>query len=231
MKIIDAHGHIDYITCDIQRDVVGMICCATNESDWDKIVNLMMQNNCVYGAFGIHPWFVDTVNDNFIKSLRVLLESNPCYMIGEIGLDKYKPNMEKQMDIFIQQFDLATELHRTMFLHCVGAWDKILHVLKQYKKSELPIIVVHDFNENQDITNKLLQYENVVFSFGKNALYGKNCRIAQIPSNRILVESDGKIDIVLTDVIEKIANIKDDANIPDIIYNNTKRIMNNGQIK
>ncbi|MBQ2339930.1 MAG: TatD family hydrolase, partial [Bacteroidaceae bacterium] len=44
-----------------------------------------------------------------------------------------------------------------VFLHCVGAWDKILHVLKQYKKSELPIIVIHDFNGSDEILQNIIQ--------------------------------------------------------------------------
>ena len=231
MKIIDAHSHIDYITCDMQPDVVGMICCATQESDWNKIINLIMQKKCVYGAFGVHPWFIQSITDGFYVRLEKLLKSNSEYMIGEIGLDKYKPDIDNQIKIFINQFDLAIQLKRTVFIHCVGAWDKLLHILKQYKQSELPVIVVHDFNENEDITNKLLKYDNVVFSVGKNAVYGKNCRIEQIPLNRILVETDAKSDIMLEDIINKIIDIKKDKNVPNIIYNNTKWVLNNGQVK
>lgn len=227
MKIIDSHTHIDYITCDIQPDVVGVVCCSTEESDWNKIVDLMMKNNCVYGAFGVHPWFIESVKNDFYNDLEMLLKSNQKYMIGEIGLDKYKPNIEKQIDVFVKQFNIAINLKRPVFLHCVGAWDKMLHILKRYKLSELPIIVAHDFNANADITDKLIKYKNIMFSLGKNSVYGKNSRISQIPLNRILIESDGKSDVVLKDIITEISNIKKDTNVPRIIYNNTKWVLNN----
>ena len=70
--------------------------------------------------------------------------------------------------------------------------------------------------------------DNVYFSFGKNALYGDFCRITQIDSNQILVETDGKSDTDLIDIINKIANIKNNPNMPQIIYNNTKGILRNG---
>ena len=69
---------------------------------------------------------------------------------------------------------------------------------------------------------------NIYFSFGKNVVYDRNCRIQQIPIDKILVESDGKMDAILIDIINKIVDIKNDKNAPDIIYNNTKRFLKNG---
>lgn len=227
MKIIDAHTHIDYITCDVQPDVVGAICCAVAESDWNKIIDLTKHDNRIYGAVGVHPWVVDSVKDDFYIRLIKLLETNSNYMVGEIGLDKYKPNMQKQIEVFTTQFDIATKLNRIVFLHCVGAWDKILCVLKQYKNSRMPKIVVHNFNANKDILEKLLEYKNIYFSLGKNAVYGKNCRIEQIPVNRILVETDGKKEVLLKDILLKIMQIKNDKNIADVIYDNTLKVLKN----
>lgn len=227
MKILDAHTHIDYITCDYQHDVVGAVCCSTKESEWLNLENIIATNNCVYGAFGVHPWFVNDVTNDFDKRLENLLQTNPNYMVGEIGLDKHKPNMDKQIDVFIKQLDIAIKLHRNIFIHCVGAWDKMLYIFKQFKKYSCPIFVIHGFNENDDILSKLLKYENVYFSIGKNALYDRNCRIEQIPSNRILIESDGKSNVSLVDVLNKIIEIKHDKNMPDIIYNNTSKVLNN----
>lgn len=228
MKIIDAHTHLDYITHDMQPDVVGCVCCATLEDEWQKIIGLMKANNAVYGAFGVHPWFIDSVTKDFDKRLEFLLKSNSNYMVGEIGLDKHKPDMDKQIKIFIKQFDVSVKLKRTVCLHCVGAWDKILHILKQYRTKNLPIIVAHGFNENEDILNKLLRYENIFFSLGKNCVYGKNCRIEQIPENRILIESDGKKEVLLSDLVDKISKIKNESNMANTIYDNTKRVLNNG---
>jgi TatD DNase family protein len=224
MKIIDAHSHIDYITHDSQDDVVGTVCCATKESDWNILIEMMQNDKNIYGAFGIHPWFIDTTEKDFDKRLEDLLKTNSKYMVGEIGLDKYKPDMEKQIEVFQKQFDVAIRLKRTMFLHCVGAWDKILHVLKQYKQSELPTIVLHDFNANDEILTKLLQYKNIYFSSGKNVVYDRFCRIEDIPNDRILIETDADKNIVLKKLVEKIS--KDES----VIYDNTLRVLNNGQI-
>ncbi len=230
MKIIDAHSHIDYITHDFQSDVVSTVVCATRESEWEKLTNLTQNDICVHGAFGVHPWFVDSVDMGWDVRLESLLKTNRNFMVGEIGLDKNYPNMDKQIEIFQYQFDIASRLKRIVFVHCVGAWDKILHVLKQYKISELPIIVFHSFNASDDVINNLLKNykNNVYFSFGKNALYGGIRCITQIPDDKILVESDGKFDVMLRDIIDKILIEKNNPDMANIIYNNAVKVLKNG---
>ena len=228
MKIIDVHSHIDYITHDIQPCVVGTCCCAVNESQWSVLDSMVKQDQNIYGAFGVHPWFIKDIKDDFDSRLKALLKTNRSYMVGEIGIDKFKPNLEKQIMFFVQQLNVAVDLQRTIVLHCVGAWDKIFQILKEYKKSELPMIIVHGFNESRQIMQNLLDNYDVVFSLGKNALYGKNCRIEQIPDNKIVVETDGKTDISLIDLINQIAEIKHNPNIAQIIYDNTLRVLKNG---
>ena len=113
-------------------------------------------------------------------------------------------------------------------MHCVGAWDKVLHILKQYKQSDLPIIVAHAFNANEDILQQLLKINNVMFSFNKIYVCGKNSCIEQIPNNKILVESDAKSNSNLTQIIEQIIHIKNNMDMPNMIYANTQRMIKNG---
>ena len=230
MKIIDAHSHIDYITHIFQKDVVGTVCCTTSESERELLINKMQNDNRIYGCFGVHPWFVSDVKDGFENRLEQILKSNDSFMVGEIGLDKYKPDMDKQVHVFEEQFDIAVKLKRTVFIHCVGAWDKILHILKQYKKSELPIIVAHDFNGSIEILNNLIQNYNIFFSIHKIDKTQEINRIRQIDINRILVETDAKSNIILNDVIKKISDIKKESDADKIIYENTLKVLNNGKI-
>lgn len=226
MKIIDAHSHIDYISCKYQSDIVRTICCSTKESDWDKLVEIVYTDKNIYGCFGIHPWFVQDISDGFETRLYDLLKTNDSFMVGEIGLDKYKSGIDKQIDVFQKQFDVAIKLKRTVFLHCVGAWDKILHILKQYKKSELPIIVAHDFNGSIEILNNLVKNYDMLFSFNKIDKSQEISRIQHIPINKILVETDAQKDISLKEIINKISVIKNESDIWKIIYENTLRILN-----
>lgn len=230
MKIIDAHSHIDYITHNFQTNVVGTVCCTTTESDWINLIKLIKKDKRVYGCFGIHPWFVSDFKVGFDDRLEQLLKSDDSFMVGEIGLDKYKPDMNRQIEIFQKQFDIAIKLKRTVFLHCVGAWDKVFRILKQYNKSELPVIVVHDFNGSIDILNNLIQNYNVMFSLHRTDKIQEISRIEQIPINRILVETDARSDIVLHDVVDNISKIKNESDACQIIYENTLRVLNDEKV-
>lgn len=224
MKIIDAHSHIDYISHNIQTDVVGTICCTTKESEWGALVNIVANDANVYGAFGVHPWFANDITDGFDKRLFDLLKLNDSFMVGEIGLDKYKPDIDNQIDVFIKQMDIAIELNRPIFLHCVGAWDKILHILKQYKN--LPIIIAHDFNGGPEILKTLIKNYDFMFSIHRADKPTEIQRIEEIPVDKILVESDAKSDVALRNLIDKISNIKKNKDANEIIYKNTQRILN-----
>ena len=223
MQIIDAHSHIDYITCDLQPDVVGVICCANNQNDWVELVDIINHKNNVYGAFGIHPWFVQDAKPEFENELSDLLKNNNHFMIGEIGLDKYKPYMDKQIEVFEKQLRIAVDFNRPVFLHCVGAWDKILHIFKSYKK--LPLVIAHSFNADVQILNNLIQNYNVMFSYHKIDKPYDFGRIEQTPVDKILVESDAKDDVLIKDIINKISDIKHQPNMADIIYENTKKVL------
>jgi len=227
MKIIDAHTHIDYITPCFQQDVVAAVCSARNESDWPIMIKENNSDKNIFCAFGVHPWSIDSVQDGFESRLSNLLKTNRSFMVGEIGLDKYHQNMDKQIDVFVKQLNIAVLLKRSVFLHCVGAWDKILHILKQYKKSELPVIVAHGFNGNDIILQNLLDNYNVYFSFSKIDKPQEMHRIERIQSDRILVETDGKNDIILKDIIDKISIIKNNSDMGNIIYNNTYKVVGN----
>lgn len=227
MKIIDAHSHLDYITSDFQQDIVGTVCCTTKESEWLTLINKIQNDKRIYGCFGVHPWFVSDVTDGFETRLESLLISNDSFMVGEIGLDKYKTDIEKQIDVFQKQLEVAIKLQRVVFLHCVGAWDKILHILKQYKQSDLPVIVVHDFNGSNEILNKLIQNYNMYFSIHKIDKSQEINRIHQIPISKILVETDAKSDVILTNVINTISFIKNESKVEQKIYENTLKVLNN----
>ena len=210
-----------------QANVESVICCSVGEDDWKKLINIMNSDKNVFGAFGIHPWVIESVKDGWENRLYDLLNTNRDFMVGEIGLDKYKPNMEKQISVFTKQLEIAIQLKRNVFIHCVGAWDKIFHILKQYQRNKLPLMIAHGFNGSDEILHKLLNNYNVMFSFSEIDKDLDSSRIQEIDENKILVETDGKSNNNLSELIDKIANVKNNNDISNIIYNNTKQVLQN----
>lgn len=221
--IIDSHTHIGCFN----KNIFSII-CAVSFDDFDTLIQLSKDNTNIRIAFGIHPWKINSVKKDWQDVLRHILLQNNNYMIGECGIDKLKPNTEQQQNIFIQQLQLACELHRTIFIHNVKSLDLILPILNMYKNKLPKHIVFHNFNENPNLILKLSNEYNAYFSFGNiNTAKTKQC-VLNTPINKILVESDGKQNIDLNDTINKIAQIKSNDNMLNIIYDNTMEVLKNG---
>lgn len=223
MNYTDAHCHImsDAPCPDV---LVGRICNAINQSEWDQIINVADDRN--FACIGIHPWNIESVSTDWESEMRDVLAQNPTLMVGEIGMDKYHPNIDIQEEIFTRQIQIAAEFNRPIHVHCVGAWDKILHIFKGLHKSMPPLVVVHAFAGDADIIAKIAEQYNVYFSYSVPTDAKAIFRISNTPTNRLLVESDAhdndtEIQII-KDASTTIANILDiehDAFIEQIYQN------------
>ena len=229
MKYVDAHCHLKSDTrfCGVSLAIVN----ATRPTDWDTIGNYAGQGG-VFGAIGVHPWFVSVLVADWVDQMRTLLTTNPHLMIGEVGLDKNHPDMTTQLDVFTIQMQMAAEFGRIAHIHCVGAWDKIFSVLALHTP---PAIVLHGFDASPEIIHQLLKY-NVYFSFGRAICDLRRQRarnaVRTVPENRILSESDTANSGDVIPVVAKISEIlaRPLADTVDTIYNNAKDLLKNGQI-
>lgn len=182
MKYTDAHCHIFAAPTDAK--IAGQICNATTAADWEKLIQIA--NDRTHVCIGIHPWHIDGAPVGWDTRMREILTLNPQVMVGEIGIDKFHPNIEMQIELFTRQIEIAIEFGRPAHLHCVGAWDKVLRILKAHRP-RIPIIA-HAFGGNAEIMAALAEY-NVYFSYKM-----QNGRISDTaqdaPADKILVESD-----------------------------------------
>ncbi len=236
---IDAHCHLKNI-CNysddleklISQGICGFICNAENPDNWDNILTLTQQYNNVYGCVGVHPWCIGSLQDDWVRDMQELLNKNSRLMIGEVGLDKNYPDLELQESIFMAQLELAIELNRPIHIHCVGAWDKMLRILKTYKGC----VELHAFSASDEILKQLLKKDNVFFSYSAAVLDSGRQKLLEVvkntPADRILVESDTKSPLIIIDIVKRIADIKSVAvdKIADTIYKNSLRLIENGQI-
>lgn len=236
MKYIDAHCHIltDAEMQNAAAHGVGhFIVNAARPADWGAVVELATRAN-VSGAVGVHPWYAAEISDTWDAELVNTLVAHPNLMVGEIGLDKNHPNMDAQESVFCRQIQIAHDLRRVAHVHCVGAWGKMLDVLRGCELP--PAIVLHAFSGAAELVPELVAC-GCYFSFGAAVVDERRTRLwaaaASVPVARILVESDAP-DVAMPDTIPttvaKIAEIRgaDTAQIADIIYNNTMGLINDG---
>lgn len=215
-KYIDAHCHL---FDEKLPDNIGAIVNATRPADWGDVIAVADENINVFAAIGVHPWFVGDLVAGWDAQMRELLEQNPGVMIGEIGLDKHKPDMDAQIDVFSHQLEMAVELGRGVHVHCVGAWDKMFAVLKQYKSQQPPFILFHRFSGNAADVARLVADYNAYFSFS-----GAGRVIANVPRDRILAETDSNNPTGVVRVAEQIAAIYPDCDF----HENTIGMLKNG---
>ena len=238
MKYIDAHCHI--LTDAQMRDAVlhgvgRFIVNATRPADWDAVVDLARCDD-VYGAVGVHPWFVSELRDGWDGMLINALGANPNLMVGEIGLDKNRPDMELQESVFCRQLQIACDLNRVAHIHCVGVWGRMIDILRGVELP--PAMVFHAFSGAPELVPELVEM-NAYFSFGVSVADSTRARlraaVAVVPSSRILVESDApdmEMPATVPTTVAEIARIRgaNAGQLAETIYNNTMVAINGGKI-
>jgi len=143
-------------------------------------------------SIGLHPWHIlKTNHQEALKNIEFFTEQPTLKAIGECGLDRsIAVDYDLQKDVFLSQLILADLYDKPLIVHNVRAFADFLSILKQEKPS-IPLLF-HAFNGNNDILNKLLQF-NTFYSFGKD-LEKENSKasriINKVPINRLFLETD-----------------------------------------
>ena len=197
--IFDTHAHYDDEVFSLDFDdlvfslkqagVGGIITCGCDKESSLKAIELAEKYDIIYAAVGIHPGNVDdgdTMND-----IKPLLRHKKCVAVGEIGLDYYwrQDNKELQKEIFIAQLELAKEYNLPVLVHDRDAHADTLEILKIHK----PNGVVHAFSGSLEMAReitKLGMYLGVggVLTF-KNAKALPSV-VSDTPMDKILLETD-----------------------------------------
>lgn len=194
MKYLDAHCHIlsaEKIHDTCSHGVGALIVNATQPVQWETVAELARKDTCVYGAIGVHPWYIADLPDGWDFELINALATNPDLMVGEIGLDKNRPDFETQESVFCRQLQIAHDLSRVAHIHCVGAWGRMMDILRGVELP--PAMVLHAFSGSPELVRELAGL-GAYFSFGNAIVDEKHTKmrasVAVVPKNRILVESD-----------------------------------------
>ncbi len=224
----DAHCHV-MSASPCPDALAGRICNATAQDEWAKISETVNDKN--FACIGIHPWNIESIAPDWESELYDMLVRNPILMVGETGMDKYHPNIETQEKIFISQMQIASKLRRPVHLHCVGAWDKILHIFKELYQNMPPVIVAHAFNGDESIITQLAEKYNVYFSYSTPNDARTIARITHTPTQRLLIESDAHDEQTEIQTIEDASNTiakilgQDDDLFVEQIYQNFQRVI------
>ena len=200
-NIFDSHAHYtDKAFNDDRKELLdslkesgicGVINCGVDLESSEKSVALSERYDYIYCACGVHPEEVDGLPENYIDILRNMAKNEKCVAIGEIGLDYYwrQDNKELQKKVFEEQILLAKEMDLPIIVHDREAHEDTLAILKKHK----PKGVLHCFSGSVETAKEILKLGMYIGLGGavtfKNAK--KPVEVAEmLPLDRLLLETD-----------------------------------------
>ena len=248
-NIFDSHAHYTDRAFNDDREnmldslkesgISGVINCGADLNSSECSLKLADEYDYIYAACGVHPEEVDNLPSDYINILRTMAKNKKCVAIGEIGLDYYwrQDNKETQKKVFEEQILLANELNLPIIVHDREAHGDTLEILKKHK----PEGVLHCFSGSVETAKEIIDLGMYIGLGG--ALTFKNARKAVevaefLPIEKLLLETDcpymapvpmrGKRNFsgYIPYIAEKIAQIKntDAQSVLDITAENTKRL-------
>lgn len=252
--IFDTHCHLydekyeegskEAIRTCLSNGVSLMMIPGDNIENSKKAITLAKEFNEVYCAVGIHPEEIDSIPlEEGLKELKELAKFNKVKAIGEIGLDRYwikdEKVINKQIEYFIAQIELANELGLPVIIHDRDAHGLTLDILKKHTPKYGGVL--HCFSGSVEYMREIIKLGLYIGLDGpvtfKNAVEPKEVA-KNVPLDRLVVETDspymtpvpfrGKTNYpyYVKYVIEEIAKIteKISREIEEITYENGRRL-------
>lgn len=202
--IFDTHTHYDDEAFDEDREelltslfkqgIEAVTNVGASIKTSENTLKLVDQYPNVYGAIGVHPSETAELNEEKLNWLRTQSSHKKIVAIGEIGLDYYwdEPDREIQKTWFIRQLSLAREVNLPVIIHSRDAAKDTLDIMKAEKSEEIGG-VIHCFSYEKEMAR---EYLNMGFYLGiGGVLTFKNARklkevVAYMPMEQLVLETD-----------------------------------------
>ena len=204
--LIDTHCHLDAAEFDADRDAVieaaraagvaRIVVPAVETAGFGCVRALAAERSGIGYALGIHPMYVERAADADLALLREAVMAalaDPRFVgIGEIGLDHFVPDAdrERQLVYFRAQLALAAEFDLPVILHIRRAQDPVLRELRRHRP---PGGIAHAFNGSAQQAAQFIEL-GLALGFGGAMTYEGSQRIrrlaAELPREAIVVETD-----------------------------------------
>jgi len=250
--IFDSHAHYNDSKFNDDRDsvlgsiaeknVVFIMNVADSMESLPKVLAICEKYPFCYASVGVHPEECEKMREADIDILREHTKNPKVRAIGEIGLDYYWGDVEKdiQKKWFARQIELAKEVKLPIIVHDREAHGDTVDILKAEKAVDAGG-VLHCFSGSREMARDILDMGMYIGIGG--TLTFKNARkvkeVAEyVPMESIVLETDapylapepfrGKRNSsdLIKYVIEELARIKgitpDD--VEEITFLNAKRL-------
>lgn len=185
MQLIDTHTHLDFSEFDADRPqilagsralgVESMVVLGVYQSNWQSVWDLIQTDSQLYAAFGLHPVYINEHRPEHMIELgqwlsRLAGHPQVC-AVGEIGLDYFLPELDRQIQqqLFEAQLQLAADFNLPALLHVRRSHAQVIATLKRFKLQRGGI--VHAFSGSRE---EAREYIKLGFKLG----LGGGCHLA-----------------------------------------------------
>ena len=215
MKFTDSHCHLDddlfqnqlpeLLKACQQHAIHRIIIPSISPDNFDTVLSLSKntdnQQVAIFSGLGIHPWFLDDLDDTHLSlmSQQVAQHKQDIIAIGEIGIDgaiskraeNPEENLKKQQHFFDYQLAVAKQHNLPVIIHHRQSHDKILPQIKHYQLERSGVI--HGFSGSYqqakaylDLGYKLGVGSTITYSRAKKTIN----TIKRLPLTSIVLETD-----------------------------------------
>jgi TatD DNase family protein len=200
--LIDTHCHLDAAEFDEDRDqvvaraqaagVASLVVPAVEHANFDAVLNCCVSYSGCHAALGIHPMYVDRAHPDDLAALRLAVETHRPVAIGEIGLDYFVPDLDRELQAFYfsEQLKIARDCELPVLLHIRRAQDAIL---KQLRRFGVKGGIAHAFNGSRQQADEFIRL-GFKLGFGGAMTFSRATRLRQLaaslPLDCIVLETD-----------------------------------------
>jgi TatD DNase family protein len=203
-KFIDSHAHLDDERFDEDREELinslyenGIETVLNPGADLNTskaAVELANKYSFIYAAVGCHPHDSKFMNDDTMNIFRELAKNKKVIGIGEIGLDYYYDNSDRdtQRTWFREQIRLAKELDLPYIVHDRDAHEDVFKIMKEEHYSGTRGIL-HCYSSSVEMAREFVKL-GFYISLGGPVTFKKaktpKLVAKEIPLDRLLIETD-----------------------------------------
>lgn len=252
-QLIDSHCHLDFPDFDKDRPqllqdikqagIAALVVPAVSRQHFSRLKALGTSCPNIFPAYGLHPMFMAQHEDNDLAVLNEWLrQEKPC-ALGEVGLDFYQQNddREKQIHYFSQQLSLAQHHQLPVILHVRKAHEEILKSVRHagFDKGG----IVHAYNGSFEQAKRYLDL-GFKLGFGGTLTFPHSHKIhdnfKRLPLNALVLETDSpdmataknrgnrNNPLFLAEILSAACHIRseNETELREAFYTNTMAVLN-----
>ena len=202
--IFETHAHYDDKAFDedrgnllselYQNGITTIINVSSDLASINRILSLTEKYPYIYGAVGVHPSDSGELTEETFLELTKACQHEKVVAVGEIGLDYYwqEPEKEIQKKWFERQLLLAQEVSLPVIIHSREAAKDTLDMMRALH-AEKSGGVIHCFSYSKEMAAEFLKLD-YYFGIGGVVTFqnAKKLRevVAYLPIDKILLETD-----------------------------------------